>query len=82
MRKEANREDPTRMAGEAPARRTRVPVREFAVALQMAGAEVGDGDGGIDGDEVECLIANAIYKVCLFSPKAYQVCMHRWRLIG
>lgn len=45
-------------------RRTRVPVKEFAAALQMAGAEVGDGDGGIDGDEVECLIANAIYKVC------------------
>lgn len=46
------------------ARRTRVPVKEFAAALQMAGAEVGDGEGGIDGDEVECLIANAIYKVC------------------
>jgi hypothetical protein len=29
----------------------------------MAGAEVGDGEGGVDGDEVECLIANAIYKV-------------------
>ena len=50
--------------GGGPAtRRTRVPVREFAAALQMAGAEVGDGDGGVDGDEVECLIANAIYKV-------------------
>ena len=46
-------------------RRTRVPIKEFATALQMAGAEVGDGDGGIDGDEVECLIANAIYKVSL-----------------
>lgn len=47
----------------APTRRSRVPVIEFAAALQMAGAEVGDGDGGIDTDEVECLIANAIYKV-------------------
>lgn len=46
-----------------PVRRTRVPVKEFAVALLMAGAEVGDGEGGVDGDEVECLIANAIYKV-------------------
>lgn len=46
-----------------PVRRTRVPIDEFAAALQLAGAEVSDGDGGIDNDEVECLIANAIYKV-------------------
>jgi COP9 signalosome complex subunit 12 len=53
--------------GEAgpPVRRTRVPVKEFAAALRMAGAEIDDGDGGVDGDEVECLIANSIYKVCL-----------------
>ncbi|KAK5128104.1 hypothetical protein LTR08_004196 [Meristemomyces frigidus] len=44
------------------ARRTRIPVKEFAAALQMAGAEVGDGEGGVDVDEVECLIANSIYK--------------------
>lgn len=50
-----------------PVRRTRVPVDEFAAALRLAGAEVGDGDGGIDNDEVECLIANAIYKVCTVS---------------
>ncbi len=50
---------------EEMARRTRIPVKEFAAALVMAGAEVGDGngEGGVDGDEVECLIANAIYKV-------------------
>ncbi|KAI6956405.1 COP9 signalosome complex subunit 12 [Hortaea werneckii] len=52
--------------GEAPAgqpmRRTRVPVKEFAAALMVSGAEVGDGEGGVDGDEVECLIANCIYK--------------------
>ena len=52
-------------SGAAAVRRTRVPVREFAAALMMAGAEVGDGEGGVDADEVECLIANAIYKVCL-----------------
>ena len=46
-------------------RRTRVPVREFAAALQLAGAEVGDGNGGIDTDQVECLIANEMYKVSL-----------------
>ena len=47
-----------------PMRRTRVPVKEFAAALMVSGAEVGDGEGGVDGDEVECLIANCIYKVC------------------
>ena len=54
---------PSGTASGGGVRRTRVPVREFAAALQMAGAEVGDGDGGIDTDQVECLIANAIYKV-------------------
>ncbi|KAI5359633.1 putative proteasome component (PCI) domain, winged helix-like DNA-binding domain superfamily [Septoria linicola] len=44
------------------ARRTRVSTDEFAAALQMAGAEVNNGDQGFDYDEVECLIANAIYK--------------------
>ena len=55
--------------GSETVRRTRVPVREFAAALMMAGAEVGDGneEGGWDGDEVECLIANAIYKV-MYNP--------------
>ena len=56
---------PSGAAGGGGVRRTRIPVREFAAALQMAGAGVGDGNGGIDGDEVECLIANAIYKVSL-----------------
>lgn len=46
----------------APVRRTRIPVREFAAALVLSGADVGDGEGGWDRDEVECLIANAIYK--------------------
>jgi COP9 signalosome complex subunit 12 len=56
----------------ATMRRTRVPIKEFAAALSLAGAEVGDGEGGVDGDEVECLVANAIYKVCLIftSPTA------------
>lgn len=49
----------------SPVRRTRVPLDEFAAALQMAGAEVSNGDQGFDYDEVECLIANAIYKVSL-----------------
>ena len=43
-------------------RRTRIPVEEFAAALQLG---MGKGYGGevIDRDEVECLIANMIYKV-------------------
>jgi hypothetical protein len=61
-------------SGAAAVRRTRVPVREFAAALMMAGAEVGDGEGGVDGDEVECLIANAIYKVCLLTKLQEQQC--------
>jgi hypothetical protein len=46
-------------------RRTRIPVDEFAAALHLAGAEVDNGEGTVDRDEVECLIANAIYKVRL-----------------
>ncbi|KAK0876032.1 COP9 signalosome (CSN) subunit [Friedmanniomyces endolithicus] len=47
----------------AVAKRTRIPVREIAAALRMAGAtEIDDGEGGVDTDEVECLVANAIYK--------------------
>jgi hypothetical protein len=47
-----------------PSRKTRIPIVEFAAALHLAGAEVENGEGTIDRDEVECLIANAIYKVC------------------
>lgn len=46
-----------------PVRRTRIPIPEFATALVVSGAEVGDGEGGTDRDEVECAIANMIYKV-------------------
>lgn len=44
--------------GESPVRRTRVPVAEFRTAICM-----GSGGELIDADEVECLIANMIYKV-------------------
>lgn len=62
-------------------RRTRVSVKEFAAALQMAGAEVGDGEGRVDEDEVECLIANAIYKVSSHSI-AYALCTQLWQYRG
>jgi hypothetical protein len=40
-------------------RRTRVPVAEFGAAISLGSKE------SIDSDEVECLLANMIYKVCL-----------------
>lgn len=40
-----------------PVRRTRVPVTEFSVAISMC-----SGGGTMDVDEVECLLANMIYK--------------------
>ena len=54
--------------GEERTRRTRIPVKEFAAAMKVAG---GAGDD-LEDDEVECLLANLIYKVriseitCLF----------------
>ncbi|KAI1875163.1 hypothetical protein JX265_004221 [Neoarthrinium moseri] len=42
--------------GEAPVRRTRVPVAEFSAAMKLSGGEE------LDADEVECLLANMIYK--------------------
>ncbi|KAK7962217.1 uncharacterized protein PG986_003042 [Apiospora aurea] len=42
--------------GGAQVRRTRIPVAEFAAAIRMSGGQ------DIDTDEVECLLANMIYK--------------------
>lgn len=44
--------------GAPPVRRTRIPVTEFTAAIRMSGKE------NLDSDEVECLMANMIYKVC------------------
>jgi len=41
----------------APVRRSRIPVAEFGVAISIGGKEV------MENDEVECLLANMIYKV-------------------
>ena len=50
--------------GDPPARQTRVRVAEFAAAISLGSRE------NIDSDEVECLLANMIYKVsaipCVF----------------
>lgn len=40
----------------APVRRTRIPVTEFQAAISMSSGQM------IEGDEVECLLANMIYK--------------------
>ncbi|KAI1115709.1 PCI domain-containing protein [Nemania sp. NC0429] len=45
--------------GAAPLRRTRIPITEFTAAVQMSSGEA------TDADEVECLMANMIYKVRL-----------------
>lgn len=42
-------------------RRTRVPVEEFVAAVRCS---LGDGAGVTERDEVECLLANLIFKVC------------------
>lgn len=43
--------------GAAPVRRTRIPVAEFGAAISIGSKET------MDNDEVECLLANMIYKV-------------------
>jgi len=47
--------------GEKAVRRTRVPIAEFAAAISLGSQEV------LETDEVECLLANMIYKVSLLS---------------
>ena len=44
-------------ANTTPLRRTRIPVAEFGVAISMGNKEL------MEDDEVECLLANMIYKV-------------------
>jgi hypothetical protein len=47
--------------GQPQIRRTRVPLAEFAAALRIG--TKADEKARIDMDEVECLLANMIYKV-------------------
>lgn len=53
--------------GEKPVRRSRVPVAEFAAAISLGSEEK------VDNDEVECLLANMIYKVSP-SPRISNLC--------
>lgn len=68
---------PPKEGDTGPVRRTRIPIAEFATALSVAGAEVSDGEGGIDRDEVECAIANMIYKVRARVCISRQCCSER-----
>jgi hypothetical protein len=54
--------DEPKEPGAVPVRRTRVPVAEFAAAITLGSQE------RLDGDEVECLLANMIYKVSRHFP--------------
>jgi COP9 signalosome complex subunit 12 len=56
--------------GQAPIRRTRIPVSEFAAAIRL-GSKI-DGGSKVDIDEVECFLANLIYKVGLASHVSLQ----------
>lgn len=49
--------DEPKEGGTAPVRRTRIPVTEFQAAISMSSGQM------IEGDEVECLLANMVYKV-------------------
>lgn len=56
-------EDPKE--GEPPVRRTRIPIAEFGAAISLGSKE------RMENDEVECLLANMIYKVRTFSLDQY-----------
>lgn len=55
----------------APVRRTRIPISEFAAAISLGSHEM------MDTDEVECLIANMIYKVRWTFSFFYVLCLSR-----
>jgi hypothetical protein len=48
-------------------RKSRIPLLHFATALRMGIAGHGSGQA-VEDDEVECLLANQIYKVCTMNP--------------
>jgi len=54
-------------------RKSRVPLANFAAALRMGFAGEGSGQA-VEDDEVECLLANQIYKVRI-------PCLQRWALL-
>lgn len=66
-------------ANAAPVRRTRIPVAEFGAAISIGSKET------MDSDEVECLLANMIYKVRLVIFLSCPLSLSRlsaWSLVG
>jgi COP9 signalosome complex subunit 12 len=61
----------TTNADSVPIRRTRIPLTEFAAALRIGNQA--DEKARIDMDEVECLLANMIYKVSFLSGTAKKI---------
>ncbi len=59
--------------GAVAVRRTRIPVKEFSAAVRLGSRRAGESVD--DDDEVECLIANMIYKVPLPPVDAKRVCL-------
>lgn len=55
--------------GSGPVRKTRITVTEFGAAISIGSKE------RMDNDEVECLIANMIYKVSLLVHIAFRSCL-------
>jgi COP9 signalosome complex subunit 12 len=55
--------EPAKEDQQSPIRRTRVPLTEFAAALRIG--TKADEKARVDMDEVECLLANMIYKVLI-----------------
>lgn len=55
-------------------RKSRIPTAHFVAALRIGTAGAGSGQV-VEDDEVECLMANMIYKVCChFHFGAYDLC--------
>lgn len=52
-----------------PVRRTRIPVAEFRAAVSMGSGHL------IDTDEVECLLANMMYKVSVYLVSFFSRCL-------
>ncbi len=54
-----------------PVRRTRIPVAEFSAAIRLG---MKGNTESMENDEVECLIANMIYKVCCLTQTSLKSC--------